>query len=298
MKNQSKAYTYAIAAILCWSTVAVAFKIGLESFSTVQLLAFSCYTAIICLFIHLLLSKKLREIYLLDRRFVLKSAIFGLLNPFLYYLVLLKAYSLLPAQIAQPLNYTWPLILVLLSMLFLKQKISGKAIIGIVVSFIGVLVISLQGKLNLGEIQNPIGVLFSTGSSLIWATYWLLNSTREKYEETGLFLNFVFAGVYITILMLIVGGFKYIPLKGLLAAFYIGIFEMGLSFVLWLKALKLSKDSGRVSHLVYFSPFISLLFINLILKESIYFTTYIGLVMIIGGVIISKLKKRNKPQVQ
>ncbi len=298
MKNQSKAYTYAIAAILCWSTVAVAFKKGLESFSTVQLLAFSCYTAIFIQFIYLLLSKKLNEIYLLDKIFILKSALFGLLNPFLYYLVLLKAYSVLPAQIAQPLNYTWPLILVLLSMFFLKQKISAKAIIGIVVSFIGVLVISLQGKLSLGDIQNPIGVLFSTGSSLIWATYWLLNSTREKYEETGLFLNFVFAGVYITILMLIVGGFNHVPVKGLLASFYIGIFEMGLTFVLWLKALKLSKDSGRVSHLVYFSPFISLLFINLILKESIYFTTYIGLVMIIGGVIISKLKKRNKTEVQ
>ena len=298
MKNQSKAYSYAIAAILCWSTVAVAFKKGLESFSTVQLLAFSCYTAIFIQFIYLLLSKKLNELYLLDKTFILKSALFGFLNPFLYYLVLLKAYSLLPAQIAQPLNYTWPLILVLLSMLFLKQKISAKAIIGIVVSFIGVLVISLQGKISLGDIQNPIGVLFSTGSSLIWATYWLLNSTPEKYEETGLFLNFVFAGVYITILMLIVGGFNHVPVKGLLASFYIGIFEMGLTFVLWLKALKLSKDSGRVSHLVYFSPFISLLFINLILKESIYFTTYIGLVMIIGGVIISKLKKRNKPQVQ
>jgi drug/metabolite transporter (DMT)-like permease len=298
LKNQSKAYTYAIAAILCWSTVAVAFKKGLETFSTVQLLAFSCYTAIACQFIYLLISKKLHEIYLLDKLFILKSAVFGMLNPFLYYLVLLKAYSLLPAQIAQPLNYTWPLILVLLSMIFLKQKISAKAILGIVVSFIGVLVISLQGRLDLGGIQNPVGVLFSTGSSLIWATYWLLNSTREKYEETGLFLNFVFAGIYITILMLIVGGFNNVPTQGLLPAFYIGIFEMGLTFVLWLKALKLSKDSGRVSHLVYFSPFISLLFINLILKESIYFTTYIGLVMIIGGVIISKLKKRHKPITQ
>jgi drug/metabolite transporter (DMT)-like permease len=298
LKNQSRAYSYAIAAILCWSTVAVAFKIGLESFSIVQLLAFSCYTAIVCQLIYLLISKKLHEIYLLDKRFVLKSALFGLLNPFMYYLILLKAYSVLPAQIAQPLNYTWPLILVLLSMLFLKQKISTKAIIGIVVSFLGVLVISLQGKLDLGGIPNPVGVLFSTGSSLIWATYWLLNSTREKFEETGLFLNFVFAGIYVTILMLIVGGFNDIPVKGLAAAFYIGIFEMGLTFVLWLKALKLSKDSGKVSHLVYFSPFISLLFINLILKESIYFTTYIGLVLIIGGVIISKLKKRYKPTVQ
>lgn len=297
MKNQGKAYLYAIAAILCWSTVAVAFKIGLQLLSTVQLLAFSCYTAIVCLFIYLFFQRKLHEILLLDRGFVIKSALFGLLNPFLYYLVLFRAYALLPAQIAQPLNYTWPLILVLLSMLFLKQQISSKAIWGIVISFAGVIIISLQGKLNIEEIQNPAGVLFSTGSSLIWATYWLLNASREKYEETGLFLNFVFAGIYITLLMIVVNGFKAIPYKGVIAGIYIGIFEMGLTFILWLKALRLSKDSGKVSHLVYFSPFISLFFIHLILKETIYFTTYIGLMLIIGGVVLSKLKKRSKTAV-
>ncbi|NJK98814.1 MAG: EamA family transporter, partial [Bacteroidales bacterium] len=47
----------------------------------------------------------------------------GFLNPLLYYLVLFKAYSLLPAQIAQPLNYTWPLILVILSIIFLSKNI-------------------------------------------------------------------------------------------------------------------------------------------------------------------------------
>ncbi len=294
MKNQSKAYLFAIAAILCWSTVAVAFKIGLQIISTIQLLALSCYTSVFILFFYLLIQKKLYEIKLLNKNFILKSALFGLLNPFLYYLVLFKAYTLLPAQIAQPLNYTWPLILVLLSMLFLKQKITLQAILGIVVSFIGVLTISFQGNFSFTTIQNPVGVLFSTGSSLIWATYWLLNASREKYEETGLFLNFLFAGIYITILMFLVNGFDNIPAKGIWASIYIGIFEMGFTFILWLKALKLSKDSGKVSHLVYFSPFISLIFINLILKEYIYFTTYIGLILIIAGVVLSKIRKFNK----
>jgi len=294
LKNQSKAYLFAIAAILCWSTVAVAFKIGLQIISTIQLLALSCYTSVFILFFYLLIQKKLYEIKLLNKNFILKSALFGLLNPFLYYLVLFKAYTLLPAQIAQPLNYTWPLILVLLSMLFLKQKITLQAILGIVVSFIGVLTISFQGNFSFATIQNPVGVLFSTGSSLIWATYWLLNASREKYEETGLFLNFLFAGIYITILMFLVNGFDNIPAKGIWASIYIGIFEMGFTFILWLKALKLSKDSGKVSHLVYFSPFISLIFINLILKEYIYFTTYIGLILIIAGVVLSKIRKFNK----
>ncbi|HEX3007751.1 MAG TPA: DMT family transporter [Bacteroidales bacterium] len=296
MKNQKKAYYYAIAAILCWSTVAVAFKTGLSSITTIQLVAISCYTSIVILFTYLLSTRKLNELKELDKGFIVKSALFGLLNPFLYYLILFKAYTLLPAQIAQPLNYVWPLILVVLSIIFLKQKISLKAILGIVVSFSGVIIISFQGNFSFADIKNPAGIIYSTGSSLIWASYWLLNTSRDKYEETGMFLNFIFAGIYITILMFAVGGFSNLHIKGVAAAIYIGLFEMGLTFILWLKALKLSKDTGKVSHLVYFSPFISLLFINLILKEFIYFTTYIGLVLIIAGVILSKLKKRPKQQ--
>lgn len=246
------------------------------------------------MFVYLLFQKKLHEIRLVDRKFIIKSALYGFLNPFLYYLILFKAYTLLPAQIAQPLNYTWPLILVILSILFLRQKISKQAIWGIFLSFLGVIIISLQGNLNFSALENPVGVVFSIGSSLIWALYWLLNTKRDKYEETGLFLNFLFAGIYITILMLITSGLGNLNLKGVFAAVYVGIFEMGFTFVLWLKALKLSKDTSRVSHLVYFSPFISLFFIHLILKENIYFTTFLGLTFIISGILLSKIKRKHK----
>lgn len=294
MKKQNQAYLYALAAILCWSTVAVAFKIALWNISPFQLLAISCYTSVTCMFVYLLFQKKLHEIRLVDRKFIIKSALYGFLNPFLYYLILFKAYTLLPAQIAQPLNYTWPLILVILSILFLRQKISKQAIWGIFLSFLGVIIISLQGNLNFSALENPVGVVFSIGSSLIWALYWLLNTKRDKYEETGLFLNFLFAGIYITILMLITSGLGNLNLKGVFAAVYVGIFEMGFTFVLWLKALKLSKDTSRVSHLVYFSPFISLFFIHLILKENIYFTTFLGLTFIISGILLSKIKRKHK----
>jgi drug/metabolite transporter (DMT)-like permease len=135
--------------------------------------------------------------------------------------------------------------------------------------------------------------MFSTGSSIIWATYWLLNASRLKFQEFGMLLNFIFAGIYITIFMILTNGFHHFQIRGVLASIYIGFFEMGFAFLLWLKALQLSKDSGKVSHLVYFSPFISLFFIHIFLKEPIYATTFLGLVLIIGGVIVSKLKKRN-----
>ena len=59
----------------------------------------------------------------------------GLINPFLYYLVLFKAYDLLPAQEAQAINYTWALMLAFLSVIFLKQKLTLKDILAGIICF-------------------------------------------------------------------------------------------------------------------------------------------------------------------
>ncbi|MBM3404840.1 MAG: DMT family transporter [Bacteroidetes bacterium] len=81
------------------------------------------------------------------RKDILRSMLMGLLNPFLYYLVLFQAYSMLPAQEAVVLNYTWPVLLVLLSIPLLKQKISAFSVPAILISIAGIIVIAWRGSL-------------------------------------------------------------------------------------------------------------------------------------------------------
>ena len=71
---------------------------------------------------------------------------------------------------------------------------------------------------------------------------------------------------------------------GFLGAIYVGIFEMRIAFLIWLKALKIS-TSAQVSNLIYLSPFI-LIIIHLIVGEKILFSTVIGLTLIVTGIII------------
>ncbi|MDX1565627.1 MAG: DMT family transporter, partial [Phycisphaeraceae bacterium] len=124
MKNQRLAMTYGLATVLCWSTVASAFKLSLRYLSPVELLFYAVLVSLAVLFAILLLQGKLGELKRLNKVDLQVSLGFGLLNPFLYYLVLFEAYDLLPAQQAQPLNYTWAITLSLLSIPLLKQKIS------------------------------------------------------------------------------------------------------------------------------------------------------------------------------
>lgn len=287
MQKQAKAYIFAITAILFWSTVATAFKIALAGMTFANLLLISTFASVIILLIILIIQNKFISSIKIDFKQYASSAILGFLNPFLYYMILLKAYSLLPAQIAQPLNYTWPVVLVIFSAPFLNQKISLKAVLALIICFIGVIVISFQGKFNF-NIQSPTGILLATGSSIIWATFWLLNMKDKRQETPKLFLNFMFGAIYISIYHLLFEKINIENYFSFFAGIYVGIFEMGITFVLWLTALRYASSPEKISSLVYLSPFISIFFISFFLHENIHITTIVGLIFIVLGIILSK----------
>ena len=292
MKNQSKAYIYAGLTILFWGTSASAFKIGLRHIDYFQLLFIAITTAVLFLFFILLYQKKLILLKRLSIKDYSHSIVLGFLNPFLYYAVLFIAYTLLPAQVAQPLNFVWPIILVLLSVPFLKQKLSLKSILALLLSFLGVVIISSEGNILNMKFSNPLGVFLALSSSVIWALFWVFNIKDKRDEILKLFLNFLFAFLFITITTLIFSDIKLISVEGLLAGIYIGLFEMGITFVLWLKALKLVGRTDKISNLIYLTPFCSLVFISIILGEKIFITTLFGLILIISGILIQQAKRK------
>jgi drug/metabolite transporter (DMT)-like permease len=180
MKNQKQAYTYALTAVLLWSTVASAFKITLGYLDFLQLLFYASIVSIFVFFAVLLIQNKLFLLKTYSRTDYLHSALLGFLNPFLYYVVLLKAYSLLPAQEAQALNYTWGIAIALLSIPLLKQKIKFTSILALIVSFIGVVIIGTRGDITSLKFSDPFAVSLAVGSSGIWALFgFTILKTKE-----------------------------------------------------------------------------------------------------------------------
>ena len=293
MEKQTRAYLYAAVAVLFWATSASAFKICLSpehlNVPVLPLLFGASLVASAALFVNLLLSGKVAMLKTLSMADLTRSAFLGFLSPFLYYTVLFKAYSILPAQQAQPLNFVWPLTLVLLSVPILKHRIKRRDILAILISFCGVLVISTKGHILSLRFTDPLGVALATGSSIPWALYWIYNIKDQRDEVLGLFLNFACASVYIFVLMLAVGELKIPGLKGALGVTYVGLFEMGITFLIWLKALKLSKTTANVAGLIYMVPFLSLIVIYFVLGETILPSTVVGAVFIVGGIIFQRL---------
>ncbi len=292
MKKQTQAYLFTIMAVTFWGTAASAFKIALQYVSPFLLLFYSALVSTLALFTILVLQGKLAKLSKISKQSWAMAALLGFINPFLYYLVLFKAYSLLPGQIAMSLNYGWPLALTLLSVPILKQSLSRAQLIAIVVSFIGAIVIATRGQLiSLGGVDT-FGVALAFGSTIIWAVFWLLNAKDGLDPVFKLFLGFCFGLFYTLLFSPLLGGLQLPPAQAALPLIYIGLFEMGITFVLWLTALQLSSSAAKLGNLIYISPFLSLVFLQIIIGEKIHSTTFIGLFMIVGSIIFQEMHTR------
>jgi drug/metabolite transporter (DMT)-like permease len=295
MNQQKKAYLFALMTVGLWSTVASACKLSLKYLTAAELVFYANATSCIVLTGILAFQKKLHLLTTMTGRDWLRSIKLGMINPFLYYLILFAAYDLLPAQQASPINYTWAITLTLLSVPLLGQKISRKELLTITISYIGVLIISTRGDLLALHFESPRGVFLALLSTVFWALYWIANTRDKRDAVVGLAMNFFCALPMIGVYVLVTEGLRLPDIRGFLGAVYLGTFEMGLSFVMWLTAMKLTSNTARIANLIFLSPFLSLVFIHYLVGEEILRSTFIGLLFIIVGLgLQSRLKQEGR----
>ncbi len=285
----------ALTAVVFWSTAASAFKITLRWLTPYQLVLLASTVSAAALWTMVLLRAKPCTESDFSRYSFLKSAARGLLNPFLYYLVLLEAYNGLPAQIAMVINYLWPLVLMILSAPLLKQHVSFKMAIASVISFCGVGVLAIGGNPIGGYLPLP-AIGLALVSTVIWALFWILNVRASGDAVRNLAESFLFGLLYLVIYGVISGkiiSLCSLDIQGVIGSVYIGLFEMGITFVIWQKALKLSETTSEVGNLIYLTPFIALVFIGSVVGEKIGLWTVAGLLLVIGGIVLQKMGKRS-----
>ncbi|USD65222.1 DMT family transporter [Vibrio sp. SCSIO 43136] len=295
--NERRALGFGISAVLLWSTVATAFKLTLAELTPVQMLTAASVVSAIALLVICAVQGKLSQ---LGSTFASNPGYYlllGLINPLGYYLILFKAYELLPASQAQPLNYSWAITLTLMAALFLGQKIRKQDWFACVLGYLGVVVIATKGNLLALEFESPMGVGLALLSTLLWASYWILNTKNKADPVLGVLLGFLVALPFAFAIAWYEGAsWIQISWKGWLAVSYVGLFEMGVTFVLWLSALKLTNNTARISNLIFTSPFISLMLLATIIGEEIHPSTLVGLGLIVAGLLVQQLKSKPTPE--
>ncbi len=279
------AVLFALLAVALWSTVATAFKISLRHLDVPQLLLVATFTATACLYLVLAFTRRATLPWQQTRDAWRRAFLLGLLNPLAYYLILFQAYALLPAQVAQALNYTWAIALMLLSVPLLGATLRGGDLLAAVVCYGGAVVICL-GRGDVAGGIDPLGV--ALGSTVIWAGYWIGKAGDPLDPVLSLFLSFLCSCPCVVVAWWLLSGNGHFPASGLWGGLYVGVFEMGVTYVFWLLALRRASTPGRVSTLIYLSPFLSLWFIHYTLGEAIARTTLMGLTLIIAGLLLQQ----------
>lgn len=276
-----------------WSTIGTAMKLSLRYTDVMNLLFWAVLTAVVLHGFTVWRRGMLSKVIPSSKKEWWFTVASGLLNPFLYYIVLLRAYDLLPAQEAGTLNYIWPVVMVLLSIPILGQRPGLNGIAGILTGFAGLIVISTHGDPLSMRFTNGYGVALAIGSAFIWAVYWLSGMKDKRDTEVKLFSGFVVALVLLIMVMISTGAFHRPTPEGLTGGIYLGIFEMGITFLLWMKALQTAPNTARVSNLVFLSPFISLVYIRIFVKEPILISTFVGLLLVVAGILIQQQKEKS-----
>jgi drug/metabolite transporter (DMT)-like permease len=295
-RSQRWALIFGGLAVFFWSTVATAFKWALNTLTPIQLVAIASLTTVVILGVVVGVRYSMAQVMESWRSAPGKLAMLGIINPAVYYWVLFQAYDLLPAQQAQPLNYIWALVLSLLAVPFLGQKLHRSDILALCAGFIGVLIIATRGDIFGLSFDSPLGVGLALLSTLFWAFYWIINTRLSVPAEIGLLIGFLHGTPLVWAVMLWQDG---LPARwdGIASAVYVGFFEMGVTFLLWLAAMKKAENTSQVSNLIFLSPFLSLQFIHFFLGEEIHPATYAGLCVIIGSVLFQQwAAKRATPK--
>ncbi|UYG05959.1 DMT family transporter [Halomonas sp. LR3S48] len=288
MNQDRQAILFGLGAVALWSTVATAFKVALTYMSPLELMWLASLVSWLLMGMLVVRQGLLGEAL---RRGWRTAAWAGLMNPVAYYLVLFGAYDRLPGQEAMALNYTWALAMAFLAVPILGQRLTRIDVLAGLVAYSGVWVIATRGRVFDVAFADPLGVGLALASTLLWALYWLLNVRDRRPPLVAQWQNFGVGLPVLTLLMLFGPGFTWHGWPALGAGVYVGLFEMGIAFVLWQLAVHRVSRTARVSNLIFLSPPVSLLLLYLVVGEPILASTLIGLVLILGGLGLQQWQK-------
>ena len=213
------------------------------------------------------------------------------------WMLLFEAYNHTTVAVATLCYYMQPTIVMLLSPLIFRERLTGKKAACAAVAVIGMVLVSGvlgDGGTGSGDLK---GVALGLGAALFYSSVVILNNKItgiDAYRKT--MVQLFSAGLVMVPYLLATGGFStegFNPAAaGLLLI--VGIVHTGIAYVLYFGSM----DGLRVQSvalLSYIDPVSALLFSALLLREPLSLPGIIGAVMIIGSAIVSELRKTDPP---
>jgi O-acetylserine/cysteine efflux transporter len=204
----------------------------------------------------------------------------------------------LPSGLTAVIIYLQPVFTCILAWIWLKELMPLTKIIGLLIGFVGVISVSLEG---ISGIISPLGIGLALGASICWAMGTVyFKYAQEKVPVLWLVgLQFLLGGMILLPVGTVFENWNEISwnLEFWLTTIYTSLFSISLAWVIWLNLIR-EGEAGRVSAYTFLTPLVAILIGVLFLGES--FTIYlaVGAILIILSIyLVNRLPKTNKVSV-
>ena len=219
----------------------------------------------------------------------LKMSGLGFLGLFMYSALYYYGIAVLSSQEACILNYLWPMMIVLFACLLLRERLTVKKAIAMVMSFAGIVVLTL-GSGGGSSGNRLFGIIACVAAAVCYGLFSVLNKKHSLNQSVTMMWIWLTVAVCSAVSGLIFEAWQPITGWQWAGVAWLGIVVNAVAYLLWALALKGARDSAKIANLAYLVPFLSIVLTALILKEQIACTAAIALVLIIGGILLQSIQ--------
>ena len=232
--------------------------------------------------------KKIRLPKLKDMPWFLAS---GLSGVFLYSYLFNTGSQEVVAGVSSFIISSAPVFTLVLSRIFLKEKVKPISWIGIVISFCGLAAVTLSQVTDFAF--NFYVFLIICCAVLFGFFNIIIRAITKKYTALEVTIYTVIVGTIATFIFIphLLREIPNTTLSVNLLAILMGIFPSALGFLSWSYALATAKKVAHVTVFAYLIPFISMIVAYFWLGEILTIYALIGGVIIIAGMILTNYKK-------
>lgn len=296
--NRQIATSIGILALLLWSTLVGLLRLSTEVFGPIYTVTYVYTLSAVILYF----SYGLPDFKKVSKKFLIISSLLFVIFELCFAFSITLAKSSEKSIEMNIIFSLWPTLIILMLAFLKEEKVNYLTIIGVLVSFSGIVMINYHPGINFIDnfYKNPISYLLIFLASLLWAVYCIYTK-KHSNGTNAISLYFILTAVALWILTFATQGIHLPHISGITS--YIFILINALFFAMGYLAWNVGIIKGNMPVLVmlsYFSPMLSSAFSVIVLNSSLSTNFWYGATIVTIGSIICwlSIRKKQAPQIK
>jgi drug/metabolite transporter (DMT)-like permease len=261
--------------------------------SSGEIALYRAILAIVLLGIFLLITKQKIDIKTIKKDLLL-LLISGMAMG-INWILLFEAYNYTSVSVATLSYYFAPVLVMVVSPILFKEKLSILQIICFVGSTIGLVLLTGISDLN-GNSSNLKGIIFGILAAIFYATVIIFNKFIKGVSGVNrTFLQFVSSIIVLLPYVLLTSGINVLKLEGVsfIYLLIIGIMHTGICYCMYFSSVKELRGQ-EVAIFSYIDPLVAVIVSLIFLKETMGVFQIIGGILILGFSVLNEIRFNKK----